>query len=128
MLKYLYVALGGAIGSMLRYTVSGLDFKFTNGLFPESTLIVNLSGSLVIGVLWGVFERFDFSPLLSVFIFVGILGGFTTFSSFSLENLHLIKNGDIKTAAIYIAVTNIAGIGLALGGYYAVKSVIAYAK
>ena len=127
-MKYFYVAVGGAIGSMLRYAFSGLDFKLSGGLFPECTLIVNLVGSLVIGVLWGFFERFEFSPLLSMFIFVGILGGFTTFSSFSLENLHLIKSGDIKTAAIYIAVTNIAGIGLAFGGYYAVKSVLAYAK
>ncbi|OGF50255.1 MAG: hypothetical protein A2231_04785 [Candidatus Firestonebacteria bacterium RIFOXYA2_FULL_40_8] len=121
MLRYLYVALGGAIGSVLRYAVSGLDFKLSNGIFPTSTLIVNLFGSLVIGILWGMFERFEFSPMLRVFLFVGILGGFTTFSSFSLENLNLLRDGEVKTAVIYILITNISGIGLAFGGYFAAR-------
>ncbi|OGF45449.1 MAG: hypothetical protein A2452_08790 [Candidatus Firestonebacteria bacterium RIFOXYC2_FULL_39_67] len=123
MLRYLYVALGGAIGSMLRYAVSGLDFKLSNGIFPASTLIVNLFGSLIIGFLWGMFERFEFSPILRVFLFVGILGGFTTFSSFSLENLNLLRDGEVKTAVLYILITNIAGVGLAFGGYFAARMI-----
>lgn len=128
MLRYFYAALGGAIGSMLRYAVSGLDFKYSDGIFPTSTLIVNLFGSLVIGFLWGMFERFEFSPLLRVFLFVGILGGFTTFSSFSLENLNLLRDGEIKTAVIYILITNIAGLGLAFGGYFAARVLTGFAK
>jgi len=123
MLRYLYVALGGAIGSMLRYALSGVDFKISNGIFPTGTLLVNLLGSLVIGFLWGMFDRFDFSPLIRVFLFVGIMGGFTTFSSFSLENLNLLLDGEIKTAVIYILITNIAGIGLAFAGFYLGKIV-----
>ena len=128
MLRYFYVALGGAIGSVLRYAVSGLDFKFSGGIFPECTLIVNLAGSLLIGLLWGISERFEFSPLLGAFLFVGILGGFTTFSSFSLENLHLLRNGEVKTAVMYILITNIAGIGLAFGGYFAARALLSIAK
>ena len=128
MLRYFYVALGGAIGSMLRYAVSGLDFKLSNGIFPTSTLIVNLFGSLVIGFLWGMFERFEFSPILRVFLFVGILGGFTTFSSFSLENLNLLRDGEIKTAVIYILITNVVGIGLAFGGFFIARVLTSVAK
>ena len=118
MLRYFFVALGGALGSVFRYAVSGLDFKISNGIFPSSTLLVNLSGSLLIGLLWGLFERFEFSPLLRVFLFVGILGGFTTFSSFSLENFNLIRDGEIKTAVIYILITNLGGLALAFFGYF----------
>ncbi len=128
MLRYFYAALGGAIGSIFRYAVSGLDFKFSNGIFPTGTLIVNLAGSLIIGFLWGLFERFEFSPLLRVFLFVGILGGFTTFSSFSLENLNLLRDGEVKTAVIYILITNIAGLGLAFGGYFAARFLTNLAK
>ena len=128
MLRYFFVALGGALGSVFRYAVSGLDFKISNGIFPSSTLLVNLSGSLLIGLLWGFFERFEFSPLLRVFLFVGILGGFTTFSSFSLENFNLIRDGEIKTAVIYILITNLGGLALAFGGYFAARIFTSFAK
>jgi len=128
MLRYFYVALGSAIGGMFRYAVSSLDFKFSNGVFPTSTLVVNLLGSLVIGFLWGLFERFEFSPLLRVFLFVGILGGFTTFSSFSLENLNLLRDGEVKTAVIYILITNLVGLSLAFIGYLTARTLTSFAK
>ncbi len=122
--KYLVVALGGAFGSVLRYWVSSLDIKYSRGVFPVSTFVVNILGSLVIGLLWGLFERLNFSPLLRVFLFVGILGGFTTFSSFSLENLNLIRDGEYKIAVIYIIFTNVIGLSLAFLGYFLARTAV----
>ncbi|MEI7904188.1 MAG: fluoride efflux transporter CrcB [Candidatus Firestonebacteria bacterium] len=122
--KYLVVAFGGALGSVLRYWVSGLDVKYSRGLFPVSTFLVNVLGSLVIGLLWGLFERLNFSPLLRIFLFVGILGGFTTFSSFSLENLNLIRDGEYRIALIYILLTNVVGLSLAFYGYFLARMAV----
>lgn len=56
-MKIILIGAGGAIGAVLRYVVCGLDYKFSNGIFPLGTLVVNLSGSLIIGFLWGIFEQ-----------------------------------------------------------------------
>ena len=128
MLKFLFIALGGALGSVLRYIVSGLDYKFSFGIFPVSTLVVNLSGSLIIGFLWGLFERFVISPGTRMFVFVGILGGFTTFSTFTLENFNLIRDGELKIALINVLLSNILGIGFVFLGFIAVSSLLGALK
>ena len=115
--KFLLVAAGGAAGSMLRYFISSLDIKYSKGVFPLSTFLVNVTGSLVIGFLWAMFEKLNFTPNLRVFVFVGILGGYTTFSSFALENLNLIRDGEYRIAIVYILLSNIIGIGLAVAGF-----------
>ena len=123
--KFLLVGAGGAVGSMLRYFISSLDIKYSKGVFPLSTFLVNVTGSLVIGFLWSMFEKLNFTPNLRVFLFVGILGGYTTFSSFALENLNLIRDGEYRIAVYYILLSNIIGISLAvtgfLGGRYLTK-------
>ncbi len=83
------------------------------------TLAVNLIGSAVIGFLagWFLSAPAPVSQNLRLFLIVGILGGFTTFSSFSLENLNLIREGHIRTALVYILTSNVLGIGLAFGGF-----------
>ena len=108
---------------MLRYAVSAVDFRYSYGALPVSTLIVNLSGSLVIGLLWGLFEAYTVSAHLRMFIFIGVLGGFTTFSTFTLENFHLIRNGDIQAALLNILISNVAGILLVYAGYSIAKLV-----
>jgi fluoride exporter len=117
MLRFFIIALGGAIGTLLRYIISGLDYKFSSGVFPVSTLIVNLSGSLIIGILWGSFERIVISPQVRMFLFIGILGGFTTFSTFSLESFNLLRDGEFKIALSNILITNILGIALVYAGF-----------
>lgn len=117
MSKLLLIAAGGALGTLLRYVVSGLDYKFSNGVFPFSTLVVNLSGSLVIGFLWGLFEQSSAPAYIRMFIFIGILGGFTTFSTFSLENFNLLRDGEFKIAFANIILTNVLGIGLVYFGF-----------
>lgn len=117
MFKLILIGFGGALGSILRYVVSGIDYKVSGGIFPVSTLVVNLSGSLVIGFLWGLFESVAISSQVRMFIFIGILGGFTTFSAFSLENFNLIRTGEHGIALVNIILSNVLGIGLAFAGY-----------
>ena len=114
---------GGAIGTLARYSVSGLAYRFYNGTFPIGTLSVNLIGSFIIGFLWGIWETRNLSPNIRNFIFIGILGGFTTFSSYSLETMNLIKAGETKYALINIFGTNIFGLILVFLGYMLSKAV-----
>jgi fluoride exporter len=118
MFKLLFIAGGGAIGTLLRYIVSGIDYKLSNGVFPVSTMVVNLTGSLIIGFLWGLFEKIDVSSTVRMFIFIGILGGFTTFSTFSLENFNLLRDGEFKIALVNILTTNILAIVFVFFGFF----------
>ncbi len=128
MLRLFFIALGGAVGTLIRYIVSGLDYKFSNGVFPISTLVVNLAGSLVIGFLWGLFERSAVSPTMRMFVFIGVLGGFTTFSTFSLENFNLIRDGEFKIALINVVASNVLGIALVFVGFSLARLLMANLK
>jgi fluoride exporter len=115
-LKYIFVMLGGGIGSLLRYAVQGLTYRIVDGVFPWGTLCVNLIGSFVIGFLWEAFERLTLSPDVRVFVFVGILGGFTTFSSYSLESSSLFRDGEIGLGVTNMLASNVLGLALVLVG------------
>ncbi len=128
MLNLFFIGIGGAIGAVLRYVVSGLDYKFSNGVFPLSTLVINLAGSFIIGFLWGLFEVFVVSPTLRMFIFIGVLGGFTTFSTFTLENFNLIRDGEMSIAITNIVLSNLLGIGLVFSGYWLARFLINIVK
>lgn len=94
--SYLYVGLGSAIGGMLRYWLSGLIAERFGATFPWGTLLVNVSGSLCIGFIAELTDpngRFLAPPSTREFVMVGILGGYTTFSSFSLQTLNLAREG-----------------------------------
>lgn len=121
MLRLFFIALGGAIGTFFRYILSSLDYKFSNGIFPFSTLLVNLTGSLIIGFLWGLSERLAVSSLVRMFIFIGVLGGFTTFSTFALENFNLMRDGEFKIAAVNIVLSNVLGIACVFIGFWLSK-------
>jgi len=115
--KLLVVFLGGGIGSALRFVISSAVQRASGGDFPFGTLTVNLAGCFVIGLLWGISGRVNMPFLLSAFLFAGILGGFTTFSSFSIETVSLIHDGAWRMALLYAALSNILGLGLAAAGY-----------
>lgn len=124
MFRLFFIALGGALGTLLRYIVSGLDYKFSGGIFPVSTFIVNLSGSLIIGFLWGMSDRIVVSPNVRLFVFMGILGGYTTFSTFTLESFNLLRDGEYGIAAANILLSAIFGIGCVFLGFFASKFLI----
>lgn len=117
MKNIILVVAGGAVGTFFRYLITGVDFKLSEGDFPTGTLVVNITGSLIIGFLWGLFERFDISSSARMTLFIGVLGGYTTFSAFGLESFSLVKGGDIRTALMYIMTTNALGIASVFTGF-----------
>ena len=116
-MKILLLALGGATGTLLRYFMAELTYKFTSGIFPWGTVAVNLIGSLIIGLLWGILDIDHLSPYVKNLVFIGILGSFTTFSTYSLDTMNLIRMGEIKSAVTYVLISNIFGIGMAVVGF-----------
>ncbi|MDB5104685.1 MAG: hypothetical protein JWP91_2374 [Fibrobacteres bacterium] len=121
-MQWIWIGIGGALGSMLRYFLQIRIQSAYAGVFPIGTLAVNLIGSAVIGFLGGWFLAAPVAHNLRVFIMVGILGGFTTFSSFSLDNLNLIRDGHAKAAVAYVLTSNVMGIGLAFGGFFLARA------
>ena len=128
MLRFFIIGLGGAIGTILRYVMGGLDYRFSNGVFPVSTLVVNVTGSLAIGFLWGIFDRIEFSPNIRLFIFIGILGGYTTFSTFSLETFNLMRDGEYKIAFMNMALSFVLAVGAVFVGYIISKALMSAFK
>jgi len=108
----LLVALGGAIGSVARLKLSGLVLHHTiDWRFPAGTFAVNVIGCLVAGVLAGLAEKHDMlSADARLLLFTGLLGGFTTFSAFGLETMHLVKRGDLGVAAANVVLSVLAGL------------------
>lgn len=109
-LTYFWVALGGALGSMARFWMGGwvarlIKPDYAGPAFPWGTLVINVLGSLVIGLVAGLTltpARVAWHPDARIFLMVGVCGGFTTFSAFSLQTLELIQAGDSAAAAGYI--------------------------
>ncbi len=121
MLNIALVAIGGAIGSVARYLVGVWGVKLAGPNFPWGTITVNVVGAFFIGLMVEMIaRRFDASSEVRVFIVTGILGGFTTWSSFTLDAVVLFERGDLGLAAVYLLaslVVSFAAIfaGLALG-------------
>lgn len=119
MKNYLVVFIGGGIGASSRYWLSGAVYRWLPASFPYGNLIVNVSGCFLIGLLMTAFnDRFVVNPAFRLFLVVGILGGFTTFSSFSYEAISLFRDNEIYLGALNVA-GSIAGCLLAtvLGNY-----------
>jgi CrcB protein len=99
------VGLGGFAGAIARYVLGGWILHQTlSAKFPWSTFAVNIAGCLIMGLLSGLAERLEwFTPQARLLLLTGLLGGFTTFSAFGLETVHLLRRGDVWTAALYAA-------------------------
>ena len=117
----LFIGCGSFIGGAARYIISVAMKAMSKG-FPWGTLIVNLVGSLVIGLLWGFFSKNSSeSSSWALFMTVGICGGFTTFSAFSKEGLMMLQAGNFMSLMAYVVISVIAGIALVEAGYYLVR-------
>ena len=114
LIRLCVIGAGGCIGSVLRYLVSGwVQDRSGSIAFPYGTAAVNLSGCFVIGLLsWLVEVRSLFSPETRAFLLIGVLGGFTTFSTFGNETLNLLRSNRVEMAMLYAGVHVIAGVGM----------------
>jgi CrcB protein len=118
MLKVLAVMTGGGLGASLRYGLFLVIQRLAGSAFPVGTLIINLLGSLLIGYLWSLFEEVHFVREWRLFLFTGLLGGFTTFSTFTREAVQLLQTGAWKAAIFYILASNILGVACVFCGYF----------
>jgi CrcB protein len=115
---FLAIAIGGAIGSLLRFYLSKFLQKKFGVEFPVGTLMVNLTGAFFIGLFFSyLVEKLDVSVELRAFLITGLLGGFTTFSTFSYESFNLIVNGEYLKFFAYFTGTNLVGLLLTFLGY-----------
>lgn len=115
------IALGGAIGAVARYGVSIISTHFTGNCFPWATLIVNVIGSFLMGILIVKLSEWMVSQDLKLFYTTGVLGAFTTFSTFSFDAVTLWQRGDMLHAVIYMMASVILSIGALLFALWFVK-------
>lgn len=119
MIRSVAVAVGGALGAVSRYLLSGWVAHLTGeSLFPFGTLVVNTSGAFVLGVIMGGAGsgRFLVPPTVRTLLTIGILGGYTTFSTFSYETVEALRVGDIRVALANVGATVILGLAACWAG------------
>ena len=115
-MNYLLVFIGGGLGSSLRHLINVASTRWLGTAFPYHTLIINITGSLVMGLIAGYLAfRGEASPHWRLFLMTGILGGYTTFSAFSLDAALLYERGEMALALLYVA----GSVMLSLAGLFA---------
>jgi len=120
MLRILLVGLAGLAGTLCRYWLSGAVSRRYGEAFPAGTLAVNLLGCFAAGLLFHFMqERWDFDETARAAIFVGLLGGFTTFSAYGLQTFVLLREGQAGAAALNVVASNLLGLLLVWAGYAA---------
>jgi fluoride exporter len=118
---YLWVAIGGALGSVARFWLGNAMVMVMGSEFPWGTLLINILGSFIIsffGMLTGSADRFPVPYEARIFVMVGICGGFTTFSSFSLQTIELAYAGQAGRAGIYVAISVILCLAACALGFW----------
>jgi len=122
MQKTIFIALAGLVGTLIRYWLAGFVTRQYGENFPWGTLIVNLIGSFLAGALYHLAEeRLLISPALRTVILIGLLGGFTTFSSYGLQTFTLLRDGQLGLATLNVALSNVLGLLMVWTGYVAFK-------
>lgn len=117
------VGLGGAVGSICRYLLGYFIGRHINIVFPYGTLSINLLGSLIIGVIYGLSFKNIITEDWRIFLATGFCGGFTTFSSFSFENVVLLQESEYLLMALYSGISLAAGIFLTYTGLIIGRSI-----
>jgi len=109
--NFLIVGLGGAVGSMLRYAVQKFFQAQTAAAFPTGTLLVNIAGCFLIGILWSLVSRsLTWNDEMKLLLMTGFCGGFTTFSAFTLEGIGLLKENRTVLFVIYLSASVLGGL------------------
>lgn len=117
------IGIGSFVGGILRYlTTLFIQTKFLS-TFPYGTLTVNVLGSLIIGIVFGLSEKFNLSPEWRLFVATGLCGGFTTFSAFSLETMSMIQEGQYFYSIGYVALSILLGLLAVFLGMMLIKIV-----
>ena len=117
----LCIAGGGALGAVLRYGLSGFIERLHPSPIPWGTIGVNVIGSFLIGLLWDVFGRMEISAEVQGFLRIGLLGAFTTFSTYALEAAVLGRSGDWKLASANVVISNALCIAAVFAGFAAAR-------
>jgi CrcB protein len=121
MIKWIYVFVGGGLGSLLRYAI-GVWLNSSPYFMPYGTFTVNVTGSFIIGLAGGLSTKhFLHNPALLYFLMAGFLGGFTTFSSFTFETLNMLRDNNWPQAFVYVSTTLITGLLAVAFGFYVSK-------
>ncbi|MCP4118330.1 MAG: CrcB family protein [Desulfobacteraceae bacterium] len=116
-LKFVFIAMAGAVGTLCRYSLAGFVQQFNTSFFPFGTFVVNITGCFVAGFLWTLFEnRWAVSGEIRTCVMVGFMGAFTTFSSFILETGMLMRSTEWLYAALNLMMQNGLGIGALSAG------------
>jgi CrcB protein len=123
MWNYVAVALGGVVGCCARYGVTQAVHAVYGRNFPLATLIINVLGCLAMGFLFfATLERVSLSPVMRTALLTGVLGGFTTFSTFAMEALLLVEDGETGRAVLYLFLSVFLGLAAAFLGAYVARS------
>jgi len=121
-MQFLAVAVGGALGSVLRHGINSMSLSFFPLSFPVGILAVNVLGSFLMGFAVALFaQSFQPSPELKLFLITGLLGGFTTFSAFSFDAVALFERGEVVQACLYVALSVILSIAALVLGLFLVR-------
>ena len=124
-IKLCVIGFGGFIGAIARYGLSGLAHRLTGSVFPVGTLLVNVLGCLVIGVLATlVADKPMLSPNTRLFLMIGLLGSFTTFSTFGYETVELLHDSSMRAAMLNVCLNVVLGVVAVFGGQALVRLVI----
>ena len=121
-MKILLIGLAGLVGTLLRYWLSGVVARRYGETFPTGTLLVNVVGCFLAGLLFYLMqERFLVNQTLRTIIMIGFLGGFTTFSSYGLQTFTLLRDGEFAYAGLNMVVSNAVGLLMVWAGYTVAK-------
>jgi CrcB protein len=116
--QVLLIAVGGSLGAIARYGLSTFVYHMTSATFPWGTLVINLTGSFAIGLVIELFDTAIIPTEWRSLITIGFLGAYTTFSTYTLETVNLLRDGELKLAVFNVVASNLVGILFVVLGIY----------